>query len=135
MTPLNRPVYGFVRSDAPLPVILGGDFNSMPDSAVYAHMTSTHEDGLPMLTSLFGTGLWKEGSDECSTNRTSSPASEPPFTTVTPDFTETIDYLFGAGVTVSRLHPLPERDSMGEGLPMGPHPSDHLPLVADVSLV
>ena len=118
------------------PIVLGGDFNSMPDSDVYQHMTSDCGDGLPKLNSAFGTGLWKEaeGKTTAEATQTSSPALEPPYTTVTPGFTATIDYLFTAGIAVSKLKPLPARDTLGNGLPMGTHPSDHLPIVADVSL-
>jgi CCR4-NOT transcription complex subunit 6 len=57
---------------------------------------------------------------------------EPPLTTCTPGFTQTIDYLFTAGWHVAAVTPLPARASLGNGTPNGDHPSDHLPIAADL---
>jgi mRNA deadenylase 3'-5' endonuclease subunit Ccr4 len=111
---------------------------------VYACMTSTsgHDDAdtLPALTSAYGTGLWMSaeseatqaaGSEGPTHSNGGGEVREPAFTTCTPTFTATIDYVFSWGVAPVRVRPLPARKSLGVGLPNGGHPSDHLPLVVD----
>jgi CCR4-NOT transcription complex subunit 6 len=120
---------------------LGGDFNSTVDSDVYAVMTGgsgSDGDRLPQLTSAYGTGLWRQGDASDAPTPLVPKAGvsvvEPPLTTCTPGFTETIDYIFSAGVQVKAVRPLPTRESLGKGTPNGNHPSDHLPIVADLLL-
>lgn len=126
---------------AAVPIILGGDFNSMVDSDVYAVMTGgsgSEGDRLPQLTSAYGTGLWRQGDGSDAPTPLVPKAGvsvlEPPLTTCTPGFTETIDYIFSAGVQVTAVRPLPTRESLGKGTPNGDHPSDHLPIVAEMQL-
>jgi CCR4-NOT transcription complex subunit 6 len=94
-------------------VICCGDFNSMPDSDVYNAMVNDGRLGLKSVTA----------------------NDEPEFTNVTPEFTACIDYVFVSdGVVVESVRAQPTRDSLGAGLPNAEHPSDHLPVVADVKL-
>ena len=94
-------------SDVRPHVIIGGDFNSEPDSDVYRVMTATFSSA--------------------------SSGREPAFTNVTPSFTACIDYIFVSdGITVTRVKEQPRRETLGEGLPNETHPSDHLPVVVDV---
>lgn len=94
-------------------VICCGDFNSMPDSDVYNAMVNDGRLGLKSVTA----------------------NNEPEFTNVTPEFTACIDYVFvSSGVVVESVRAQPTRDSLGAGLPNTEHPSDHLPVVADVEL-
>ncbi|THU69518.1 hypothetical protein C4D60_Mb08t15240 [Musa balbisiana] len=64
---------------------------------------------------------------------------EPTFTNCTPDFTGTLDYIFLSGShlrAVSLLEvPGPESADVIGGLPNHHHPSDHLPIGADFSVV
>ncbi|KAG5249140.1 carbon catabolite repressor protein [Salix suchowensis] len=113
-------------------VILAGDFNSTPGDKVYEYLVSGNSssaslvdclDGLPIpLCSVYG-----------------STRGEPPFTNCTPDFTNTLDYIFF--VPDDHIKPLsflelPEANSstvLG-GLPNYYHPSDHLPIGAEFEI-
>ena len=89
-------------------VVVGGDFNSVETSDVYREMNAA----FPSV----------------------SANAEPAHTNVTPDFTATIDYIFvGDGVRVVSVRAQPSRDELGEGLPNADHPSDHLPVVAELA--
>ena len=61
---------------------------------------------------------------------------EPPFTTATPPFTATIDYIFcGGGAEPISCLGLPDPpDSCFGGIPNSHHPSDHLPLLVTLGL-
>lgn len=113
-------------------VILAGDFNSIPGDKVYEYLVSGNSssaslaeclDELPIpLCSVYG-----------------STRGEPPFTNCTPDFTNTLDYIFF--VPDDQIKPLsflelPEANSphvLG-GLPNYYHPSDHLPIGAEFEI-
>jgi CCR4-NOT transcription complex subunit 6 len=91
----------------PVHVIIGGDFNSDPQSDVYAAMNAAFTSA--------------------------SNGQEPPFTNVTPNFTACIDYLFiSSSVRVVAVDEQPARDTLGEGLPNAEQPSDHLPVGAEI---
>ncbi|KAJ6695706.1 CARBON CATABOLITE REPRESSOR PROTEIN 4 [Salix koriyanagi] len=113
-------------------VILAGDFNSTPGDKVYEYLVSGNSssaslvdclDGLPIpLCSVYG-----------------STRGEPPFTNCTPDFTNTLDYIFF--VPDDHIKPLsflelPEANSSSVlgGLPNYYHPSDHLPIGAEFEI-
>ncbi|CAM8883135.1 unnamed protein product [Rhodiola kirilowii] len=111
-------------------VIVTGDFNSTPGDKVYQYLTSgdpssaSHPqclDELPIpLCSVYA----------------HTRGREPTFTNCTPDFTNTLDYIFfslsGRIKPVSFLE-LPELNSedVAGCLPNLHHPSDHLPIGAD----
>jgi CCR4-NOT transcription complex subunit 6 len=109
-------------SPPPLPVIFSGDYNSMPDSEVYARLTDTSgAHGLPPLRSAYA------AADACG--------AEPAFTNLTPTFSGTLDYLLSTpDVALHAVLAVPPRESLGEGLPSALIPSDHLPLLAVYSL-
>eukprot|EP00250_Pteridium_aquilinum_P005902 c15920_g1_i2 orf=371-895(+) len=109
-----------------IPVVVCGDFNSMPGDQVYNYLTSVDEtskdqrrsDGLP-LRSLYA-----------------AVKGEPAFTNCTPDFTGTLDYIFFSSLDslkpVSLLQvPIAESEDVKGGLPNYSHPSDHLPIGTD----
>ncbi|KAH8513693.1 hypothetical protein H0E87_006812 [Populus deltoides] len=113
-------------------VILAGDFNSIPGDKVYEYLVSGNSssaslaeclDELPIpLCSVYG-----------------STRGEPPFTNCTPDFTNTLDYIFF--VPDDQIKPLsflelPEANSPNVlgGLPNYYHPSDHLPIGAEFEI-
>ena len=64
---------------------------------------------------------------------------EPPFTNCTPDFTDTLDYIFFSPsdylkpVSILELPVLDSPDVTG-GLPNYSHPSDHLPIGAEFEI-
>uniref|UniRef100_A0A7N0VBX1 Endonuclease/exonuclease/phosphatase domain-containing protein n=2 Tax=Kalanchoe fedtschenkoi TaxID=63787 RepID=A0A7N0VBX1_KALFE len=115
-------------------VIVAGDFNSTPGDKVYQYLTSGDpsspskpecSDELPMpLRSLYAHARGRE----------------PTFTNCTPDFTNTLDYIFFS--PSERIKPvsfldLPELDSADVSgcLPNLHHPSDHLPIGADFEVI
>ncbi|KAK2988309.1 hypothetical protein RJ640_026476 [Escallonia rubra] len=114
-------------------VILAGDFNSVPGDKVYQYLTS----GSSSLE------LVQELPEDLPIPLCSVYAytrEEPEFTNCTPDFTNTLDYIFftpsGDLKPVSYLE-LPERKSsdVRDGLPNYHHPSDHLPIGAEFEAV
>ncbi|OVA18386.1 Endonuclease/exonuclease/phosphatase [Macleaya cordata] len=110
-------------------VIVCGDFNSTPGDKVYEYLVSGNSAIIPP----------KENSEELPIPLCSVYASiggEPSFTNCTPDFTDTLDYIFispsGHLKPVSFLElPGPESPDVVGGLPNYHHPSDHLPIGAD----
>ena len=110
----------------PLPVVIAGDFNSVPVATadvappdVYRLITG---DSRVPLASAYAS--------------VRPDAKEPAYTSVEPSFAHCIDYIFytpGAGgvraLGVLDILPVPV-----ETLPATPDPSDHLPLVAEFSI-
>jgi CCR4-NOT transcription complex subunit 6 len=109
-------------SQQQLPVIFSGDYNSLPDSEVYARLTDTSgAHGLPPLRSAYAAA--------------DARGAEPPFTNFTPTFSGTLDYLLTTpDVALHAVLAMPSRDTLGAGLPNAHIPSDHLPLLAVYSL-
>lgn len=109
-------------------VLVAGDFNSTPGDKVYQYLVSGNSS-VPQLECLDGLPI-----PLCSVYDFTR--GEPPFTNCTPDFTNTLDYIFfspsGHIKPVSFLE-LPEPDSsdVAGGLPNHHHPSDHLPIGAE----
>ncbi|KAL0393810.1 UNVERIFIED_CONTAM: Carbon catabolite repressor protein 44 [Sesamum latifolium] len=115
------------KFDCSPPIILAGDFNSVPGDQVHQYLVSGANsmgpetvDDLPMpLSSVYA-----------------STRGEPDFTNCTPGFTGTLDYIFfspsGDIKPVSYLE-LPGAESCDVigGLPNYFHPSDHLPIGAE----
>lgn len=113
-------------------VVVAGDFNSTPGDKVYQYLVSGNSplaqaveclEDMPIpLSSVYA---FTKG--------------EPPFTNCTPDFTDTLDYVFFSPTDnikpVSFLD-LPEPDSpdVAGGLPNYSHPSDHLPIGAEFEI-
>ena len=115
-----------------LPLLLGGDFNSMPGSAAHRLLLNEGrwEGTLPLLRSVFSA---------CG-------AAEPETTNHTPSFSATLDYLVvtggeagiegdAANIEVAAVLQLPPRSALGVGCPDSLRPSDHLPLVAQIRLL
>lgn len=108
----------------PPPLLLCGDFNSMPGSK--AHRLLLNEDAqeptLPRMLSVFSA---------CG-------AAEPETTNHTPTFSETLDYMVlsaNCAAEVQSVLTLPPRALLGVGIPDALRPSDHLPLVAEIRLL
>ncbi|KAK4364820.1 hypothetical protein RND71_016178 [Anisodus tanguticus] len=121
------------KFDCSSPVVVAGDFNSLPGDQVYQYLISG--------SSVVGT--LPESSDDAPIPLCSVYAStrgEPHFTNCTPLFTETIDYILfspsGDIKPVSYLElPEPEAPDVEGGLPNYYHPSDRLPIGAEFELV
>lgn len=130
-----------------VPLILCGDFNSEPESAVYELLTQgtlvgphpeLEEKGdfrvLPQLKNIIQ-------SLDLASVMTAPTGTEPVFTNFTGKFRGTLDYMF---YSPSRLRVLaiaavpPEKDlerDCGEGLPSACYPSDHVHLCCDLALM
>lgn len=129
------------------PIIVCGDFNSEPDSAVYEFI----EDGsierhypaiedmdtlrvLPSLRSL-------THSLELNSMMSSAMGGEPQFTNYTANFRGTLDYVWytPGRIRVLSAATVPDEQSLaevcGEGLPSANYPSDHVMLYFDVALM
>ena len=123
-----------------VPMIVAGDFNSVPGSDVHAAAlrgvpgASPGTPGTP-LKSAYAEALKRpdaliakpsDGKDCVSADPTTG---EPRHTNVTPGFTECIDYVFVSDdVVVVAAEPISGPAATFAGLPDLAHPSDHLPI-------
>jgi CCR4-NOT transcription complex subunit 6 len=109
------------KLDEDIGIIVGGDFNSIPTERVYKSMI---ENGYKSMM---------------------KNPNEPLFTTVTPGFTETIDYIFcssssssdeGKTKWIKECRPISmkSRDLLFDGCPCDGEPSDHLAISCDIVL-
>jgi len=129
-----------------LPLILCGDFNSMPDSSVYEFLTTgsvraVHPDlkrnpcGITPAASEFRHDL------QLQSAFVSTLGSEPQFTNFTGDFVGTLDYLFSTTdrLQAAAVHAVPTeevlRKQSDSPLPNPQYPSDHIALCADFHFV
>lgn len=134
-------------------VVLAGDWNSLPSSAVYAFMTDSdgtrfHEEvrecSVDVLDGTLRQSDWDTGmlstyrhevkDSDCSTG-------EVPLTTFTPKFSGAIDHIFVSsnirnGLLGSLSLPSCSDfiDARVEALPNGSHNSDHLPIISRLAL-
>ncbi|XP_022765316.1 carbon catabolite repressor protein 4 homolog 4-like isoform X2 [Durio zibethinus] len=112
-------------------LILSGDFNSTPRDKVYQYLISGNSS-----TSSIGC-LEEPPLSLCSVHAFTR--GEPPFTNCTPNFTNTLDYIFFSPsdclkpVSILELPVLDSPDITG-GLPNYSHPSDHLPIGAEFEI-
>eukprot|EP00939_MAST-03C_sp_MAST-3C-sp1_P004804 g4804.t1 len=128
-----------------LPLVLSGDFNSLPDSSVYEYLTTgrvreSHPDlkrnpcGITPPPSEFSHKLQLMSSNVAVSRR------EPRFTNFTADFMGTLDYVFSTPrlqpISVFRVPTEEElRKQTDSPLPNLQYPSDHLALCADFHFV
>ncbi|XP_037495533.1 carbon catabolite repressor protein 4 homolog 4 [Jatropha curcas] len=113
-------------------IVLAGDFNSTPGDKVYQYLVSGNSSITPLAECL----------DELPIPLSSVYGhlrGEPPFTNCTPDFTNTLDYIFFSPdekiKPVSFLElPEPNSPDVLGGLPNYSHPSDHLPIGAEFEI-
>ncbi|XP_039012601.1 carbon catabolite repressor protein 4 homolog 4-like [Hibiscus syriacus] len=113
-------------------VILCGDFNSTPGDEVYQYIISGNT-----LSASSDRPLEELPLPLCSVY--ASARGEPPFTTCTPKFKNTLDYIFffpSDGLMPVSILQLAELDSpdVAGGLPNYSHPSDHLPIGAEFEI-
>lgn len=133
-----------------LPVILCGDFNSTPRSAVHDFLLhrilSTEESVYPEIDFkehpqiLPSVSQIQHSLDFCSVMDYAH-GEEPSFTNYTQKFKGTLDYIFffPNRLRINSVGLIPSEETLkelsGEGLPCPCYPSDHLMLVADMCLV
>ncbi|KAG0668048.1 Glucose-repressible alcohol dehydrogenase transcriptional effector [Maudiozyma exigua] len=122
------------------PLLICGDFNSYPDSAVYElFSTGSVKDHPEDNTRDFGYMSQKQFSHHLALNSCYSCIGELPFTNFTPSFTDVIDYIWFS------THSLRVRGLLGKvdedyvnkfvGFPNDKFPSDHIPLIARVEFM
>jgi CCR4-NOT transcription complex subunit 6 len=122
-----------------IPLILGGDFNSMPDSGVYqllvdGFVPGDHPDFLGYTYGQYTDEGLRHSFQLHSANATL--AGEPAFTNYTGDFNGVLDYIWYSAnsLTVERaLNGVDESviHAYNGALPNPHMPSDHIPLVTD----
>ncbi|XVE57248.1 hypothetical protein DITRI_Ditri04bG0076400 [Diplodiscus trichospermus] len=114
------------------PLILSGDFNSTPGDKVYQYLISGNSSSESSIRCLEELPLPLHSVHAFT-------RGEPPFTNCTPDFINTLDYIFFSPsdclkpVSILELPVLDSPDVMG-GLPNYNHPSDHLPIGAEFEI-
>jgi mRNA deadenylase 3'-5' endonuclease subunit Ccr4 len=144
-----REVEQFVLSRGECGLIICGDLNSEPHSAVYellleGAVSRDHPD----VDSSYHTGTWIlpdvntiNHSLELSSAMCSALGNEPAFTNFTANFRGTLDYIIytPARLKIMAASSIPEAHDLeaevGVGLPSPSHASDHIMLCCDVSFV
>ncbi|KAJ3300703.1 Glucose-repressible alcohol dehydrogenase transcriptional effector [Borealophlyctis nickersoniae] len=131
---------GSSNSGTRLPLVIGGDFNSLPDSGVYEFLSSGH---VPQDHEDFGSYTYgpytSEGLDhKFSLKSAYSHVNELDFTNFTPTFKGVIDYVWYSTnlLSVTGLLGNVDREYVSRtvGFPNAHHPSDHIPLVVQATL-
>lgn len=119
-----------------VPVVICGDFNSTQDSGVYHLLTQGKIDNH---VDLEGRSYGKYSS-ECITHdfpfkSAYSEIGELPFTNLTPNFVEAIEYFFYTASVLDvtgLLGPMdPEYPKQNIAIPDAAHPSDHIPIMTE----
>ncbi|KAH9753865.1 Carbon catabolite repressor protein 4 [Citrus sinensis] len=120
------------RYDCVPSVIVAGDFNSVPGDKVYQYLTLRCPKSATLVECIEEYPI-----PLCSVH--ASTRGEPRFTNCTPDFTDTLDYIFFS--PSDRIKPvsileLPDADSPSVVgcLPNYYHPSDHIPIGAEFEI-
>jgi CCR4-NOT transcription complex subunit 6 len=137
---VNKVVEAHKKKDGPKPaVIIGGDFNSTPDSGVYEFMTrSKIAQSHPDLAGRDYKGFAEKVGLKHNFNLRSCYQSEMPYTNYTHDFTGIIDYIFYSADTIVPAGILGPSDietmESFDGCPNPHFPSDHLSIAAQLTL-
>ncbi|PRQ21418.1 putative poly(A)-specific ribonuclease [Rosa chinensis] len=133
-----------------IPLLVCGDFNSLPLSEPHKFITAGRVDNLPNDTDPFGicqhlklhhslplksayaSFYNSDGIEEEQRRKFNSESREPLFTHFTPSFTGTLDYLFYTedSLTLDGVLELLDRDNLGVGIPSLFWSSDHIALIA-----
>ncbi|KAJ3328231.1 Glucose-repressible alcohol dehydrogenase transcriptional effector [Blyttiomyces sp. JEL0837] len=118
-----------------LPIILCGDFNSLPNSGVYEYLSkgSVPQDHEDFSTYKYGPYTSEGMSHKLSLKSAYSHIDELDFTNFTPTFKGVIDYVWYSMQTLSITGLLAnvEKEYVARtvGFPNAHHPSDHIPIV------
>lgn len=133
------------------PLVLCGDFNSEPSSAVYALLAGNYKSGRrialpPAQLPPDPLHVLSQGGTHLSHSIFLASAygevlgAEPSYTNVTQTYVGCLDYIWCTAndITPLAVKAIPSREELGgpwkTALPNPQHPSDHLPLVADLLL-
>jgi CCR4-NOT transcription complex subunit 6 len=134
-TPLHRT---YQQNSSRLPLLIAGDFNSTPDSGVYEFMT--RGTVMPSHDDFLNHSYYNSDSaivHKLNLKSVYSHIDELEFTNYTPTFKGTIDYIwYNGAMGVNGL--LGNLDvgylSKSMGFPSCHHPSDHVPIMAEVRI-
>lgn len=123
-------------------LIICGDFNSEPESAVYEFIRNGSIHGVHPELEHIENSVVPDFSSlthglELSSTMEVAFGSEPSFTNYTTNYKGTLDYIFFSNVNVRTLAVAKTPDesaisSLSDGLPNTQHPSDHIMLCCDV---
>ncbi|KAI8855032.1 Endonuclease/exonuclease/phosphatase [Chytridium lagenaria] len=122
-------------SKTPIPVLMCGDFNSLPNSGVYEFLSggSVPQDHSDFGSYTYGTYTTEGLSHNLQLKSAYSHVDELDFTNFTATFKEVIDYVWYSTPTLSITGLLSNVDkayvAKSVGFPNAHHPSDHIPLV------
>jgi CCR4-NOT transcription complex subunit 6 len=132
------------RSGGRIPMIIAGDFNSMPSSGVYAYIRDgrlrpDHPEFLGYRYGQYsGPGALGLRHNFRLASAYAATGAEPAFTNYTGDFVGTLDYMWYSheSVAVSAVVQMIDTATARKrvALPNAHHPSDHVSLIADFVL-
>jgi CCR4-NOT transcription complex subunit 6 len=132
---------GFDISGPHMPVIFCGDLNSTPDSAVYAIIKNGSVPKADLAARKFPLIDWQQ---PFRTLKSAYEHSGEPMTNITENFSGCLDYIWfdSANVAVTKVLQNPTQEASCSNniqeygfLPSPTHPSDHLPLVAEIAFI
>lgn len=136
------------QQQTPIPVVLTGDLNSMPDSEPLrllregaARVPSPPDATVrPLVAPSAGAEIGRRSPERrlVSAYAAANGGAEAEWTNKTPGFTATIDYILveqSPRVRVRRVLGTPPNAPHGWHIPNEGFPSDHIPVVAEVSMV
>ncbi|KAK9325548.1 Endonuclease/exonuclease/phosphatase [Lipomyces orientalis] len=134
--PDDSPMKGQYTSGKKIPMVIGGDFNSTPDSGVYQLLSKGSVDGDHMDVQGYKYGKFTENGVRHPFGLKSSYGNigELSFTNCTPTFKDAIDYIWYStnSLTVAGLLGEPDKEYMSKviGFPNAHFPSDHISLLS-----
>ncbi|KAG2178773.1 hypothetical protein INT43_001619 [Umbelopsis isabellina] len=135
--PADMPVY---ESASQMPIIVAGDFNSVPESGVYeflskGYVRQDHED---FGNYAYGTYTSEGLSHDLNLRSAYSSMNELPFTNYTPTYKGVLDYIFPStnSFSISGVMGPIDKEYMNRqvGFPNPHFPSDHIPIMAELVL-
>ncbi|QSL64513.1 hypothetical protein MERGE_001814 [Pneumocystis wakefieldiae] len=130
----NRPTYS---SGTKIPLIICGDFNSIPGSGVYDFLSRGHilENHSDFMDSKYGTYTTDGRSHSFQLKSSYNIIGELPFTNYTPGFSDVIDYIWHTTNSLEVIGLLQEVDKQYldgvVGFPNAHFPSDHISILAE----
>ncbi|KTW27648.1 hypothetical protein T552_02089 [Pneumocystis carinii B80] len=130
----NRPTYS---SGTKIPMVICGDFNSIPGSGVYDFLSRGHilENHSDFMDSKYGTYTTDGRSHSFQLKSSYNIIGELPFTNYTPGFSGVIDYIWHTTNSLEVTGLLQEVDKQYldgvVGFPNAHFPSDHISILAE----
>ena len=123
-----------------IPMIICGDFNSVPESGVYEFLSrgSVGGDHADFMSHAYGNYTSDGLNHRFNLKSAYSHIGELPFTNYTPGFKDVIDYIWYASGSLSVVNLLGPVDSEYltkiVGFPNAHYPSDHIPILAEFKI-